>query len=228
MFDPCRHWRRQLSRHADGKLTHAEWGALEKHLSQCAQCQKAFEADAALQSVLGTHTGLLDEPEARAFDDKVVAALTGDLTGGLPHQGWWGHWRNRLEARCKALPFEFLSQIAVGALMAACITGICLMPALRSARSAMPHSEKGIERTVQSSANHNEPPVSLESLMTNPTPRAALLWSLPTTRHLERGHGEPELSRPAPVSIPTGPALPTKPRPQAEKHGALINSETLG
>jgi anti-sigma factor RsiW len=166
-----------LSEHADGTLSPVQWSKLEQHLTRCVRCRQAYEADNALQDVLGIHTGLLDSNSARAFDDRVVAALAD--TGALSAVGGsrWTLAQRWAQARWEALPFPFLTQVAGGGLVAASVTMLCLLTSLH-ARGPVetPPGNSGMVAVTR-----NEPPVPLESLLRNPAPRAALLWTSSAT-----------------------------------------------
>lgn len=184
MFDLCRRWRRMLSEHADGTLPPAQWSRLEQHLTRCKRCCQAYEADTALRGVLGIHTGLIDSRSARVFDDRVVAALTETRSLSSAGDSFWGWMQRWTQARWQALPFTFLTQVAGGGLVAASVTMLCLLSSLhaRGPVEAPPGDSNAAVIT------RNEPPVPLESLLRNPAPRAALLWTSsarPSARSLD-------------------------------------------
>jgi anti-sigma factor RsiW len=176
MFDRCGRWRRRLQRRADGTLSARHWGALDDHLSQCADCRQVAAADRALRETLRTHLGLLDSQAAGTFDDRVIRRLA--IERSLPHRtllsrmlSWWSP-----RIAVQALPFRFMSQIAAGACAAAVITSLCLAPALHPSAA---RADLGPVTGVRSSL----PPVPLESLLDTASPCAALLWAAPHAHH---------------------------------------------
>jgi anti-sigma factor RsiW len=172
MFDRCWLWRRQLSRRADGMLSPAQWGALENHLARCKRCQAAAEADMALRDSLQIHTGMLDRRSSRRLDDHVVAAL---FSGASVPEGGGVAGKDRPWSRRsgRAFPMLYLVQIMGGALAAAAVTALFLIPALHPALSA------SSGRHITGLTERAEPPVPLSSLLQSAAPRAALLWTLP-------------------------------------------------
>ncbi|MCS6776583.1 MAG: zf-HC2 domain-containing protein [Chloroherpetonaceae bacterium] len=163
MYDRCRHWRDRLSRYVDGTLPEAEAGLLHAHLSRCQKCRQAYEADRAMQAYFRTplHVDVVPGP---SFDDRVVGAL-GAGTDTTRLQG------SRVPGSHREVPF-FL-QVAGGGLIAASITLACLLTALYPQRS----DPAVAGRVARLQAARNLPPVPLESLLSTPAPRAALLWS---------------------------------------------------
>jgi hypothetical protein len=217
MFDRCRGWRRQLTRRADGTLPIKQWGALEDHLTRCPCCRANDEADRALREVCNLHSGLLSTEAADAFDDRVLAALKAPATPAMTlflHLA--GPWRH-LAARVRALPFTFLMQLGGSALVAASLTTICLMSALHPTASSPVRPPIALEAPAMSTADRNDPPVSLDWLLQSPSPRAALLWTTPVSvrdRH-PASHGL--LRHPENTRMPLEP--PFKTPVQREHHG---------
>jgi hypothetical protein len=213
MFDPCRFWRKQLSRRADGCLSHAEEAALEDHLAHCPRCRVYAAADRELKSALTVKIDLLDPVSARRFDNRVVARAlrpSDREPACLPDAGW----RREVTLRWRRLPFGFLRQIAGGALAAASLTALLLFSALRPAGSGLVKADvapghEGIAPT------RNDPPVPLESLLRSPSPRAALLWTTPSVRHA---------TFTMPASLLRRPPARQKRQVPASDHSALPNS----
>ncbi len=201
MFDPCRVWRQQLSRRADESLSPAQWGALEDHLAHCSSCRMSAEADQALHDVLSRHTGLLSLQQANAFDTRVLKAVALSSTGGF--RARWARLLTAAQNRWNAVPLTFFSQIASGALVAASLTVICVFSALRPAGQVGANNPHPGAHPALTAA-YNEPPVPLESLLENPSPRAALLWTTPAESHSR--HAEAEAS-----DAPTSQATPRRP-----------------
>ena len=206
MFDRCRVWRKKLSRRTDGSLPPAQWGALEDHLAQCPSCSAAAEADQALHDVLSLHSGLLSPQQADAFDARVLSAVA--LSAPRGFRGKLARLRRAIQTRLDAMPLTFFSQIASGALVAASLTVICVFSALRPAgQPNVTAAHPGAHAAL--TAAYNEPPVPLESLLENPSPRAALLWTTPAESHKRKPASDP-LDAPADQAAPTRPskALP--------------------
>lgn len=163
MFDRCRRWRDRLSRYADGTLSATEVDSLRAHLARCPQCRQALEADRAMRAYFRTFRHA-DPAPTGSFDDQVIRALHSD-TDSSSLQGL------SVPARYREIPF-FL-QVAGGSLVAASITLACLLTALRPQRT----DPAVAGRIARMQAARNGPPVPLESLLSTPVPRAALLWS---------------------------------------------------
>ena len=207
MFDRCRVWRQELSRQTDGSLPLAQWGALENHLANCPSCRAAAEADHALHEILSCHTGLLSPQQADAFDTRVLKALTPPAQNGL--RASLARLLRTAQARWNAMPLTFFSQIASGALVAASVTVVCVFSALRP---AAPIERSGVdsENTAALHAAYNEPPVPLETLLEHPSPRAALLWTTPSSTRL-RSPEPTSAVFPASPSQSNKPAMPRRP-----------------
>src|SRR5579862_286467 len=202
MFDRCGRWRRKLQRQADGTLSARQWGALDDHLSQCAGCRAIAEADRALRETVRTHTGLLDQRAAAAFDDHVVAhvALERGVRTRTSRRRMPGP---RPESAARRAPsVGFFSQIAAGACAAAAVTAVCLVPALHPA-AARADWRMPIREIVPSL-----PPVPLESLLQAASPCAALLWASP--------HAQPAGFQGSPRANIHLPARARGPRPRQE------------
>ncbi len=181
MFSTCRYWRRKMTQWDEGTLPMWQWGRLEKHLAQCADCRLAQEADQALHEVLRTHGGMLTSVREREFDDKVLAAYYGKsevkvsaLHGLLVSIG------NRVTVRLPSL--EFLLQLSGGALLAASVTAVFFLTAMHAPSPTSRSAAVGVENH-QTFATRNDPPVPLESLLQSQAPRAALLWTAPAAPH---------------------------------------------
>src|SRR5579871_6610659 len=168
MFDRCRRWRRLQARRDAGSLPLAQWGALESHLTNCPRCQAVEEADQELKQGLLQYTGMLDSPEA--FDNRILTALRSSPE--VPVPALLTRWGQALANCWRALPFGFLTQVAGGALVAAAVTALCLMSALRPSTQA-PTAETTVSYHAAFAMENNEPPVPLDSLLQHPAPRAA-------------------------------------------------------
>lgn len=227
MFNRCRAWRRKLSLRADGALPIAQRGALEDHLARCPRCRAAEAADSALRSVLGIHTGMLDTEAARIFDQKVLTRVEA-ARAAAGRRSAWNTYRSWAQARWNALPFAFFTQIAGGALVAASITALCLLPALHTGVSS-DEGKSGLRSGYNTPAN-SEAPEPLEALLQSQKPRAALLWrtrTLPGARHFAPGlqSGDPA-SRDPDGLMPD--RLPTSTPNAPERHSAAKNSVVPG
>ena len=181
MSETCTEWQQKLSDDADGILPPEQHGALQHHLALCAECRKAQEADRVLGDVLGTHTGLLDGRRAQAFDDGIVGRVR------LFRPSLLVRIERHLRARWEALPLEFLQQMLGGTLAAASVTVICLFAAMHP---------KSLEAKSDAPAGsvRNEPPVPLESLLRDSSPRAARLWTSPSGSS-RAAHPQPAVRR---------------------------------
>lgn len=182
MFDRCRRWRKQMSRHADGTLPMAHWGALERHLSRCLRCRAAAEADRALRDVLGMHTGLLNDEAAEHFDNRVVAAVQSPARPAFAACA--PQAAPSSARRFRTFPSAFYVQIAGGALVAGAVMALCFHSALRPIASSP--TNRGLTSQIQMLRVRNELPVPLDSLLRSPTPRAALLWTTPDAPKSDR------------------------------------------
>ena len=185
MSKQCADWQQKLNAEANGdKLPPEQRGALQDHLSGCAECRKTREADMALRGVLGLHIGLLSEQNALSFDSGV---LEGYRAEPAMRPTLLCRIRSHWQARCAALPVEFLQQMMGGTLAAASVTFICLFAAMHP---------KSLEAKSDAPASsvRNEPPVPLESLLRDSSPRAALLWTSPRTS-ARMPHPQPAVQR---------------------------------
>ncbi len=167
MFDRCRSWRKKLTAFAEGTLPYEAQNTLISHLSRCKSCQKALEADEALRNALNTHW----TPPHSGTQEFELKVLNG-LRTPLPTLS---QWLGRLR-----LGAQYAKQLIGGAVVASVLTGFCFFTTLH----APPQKTKTrlsetllVPQTVQV-----EPPVPLSTLLQNPTPRAALLWTAPTRK----------------------------------------------
>lgn len=188
MFDRCWRWRKRLQRRADGSLSARQVGALDDHLSQCARCRSVAAADRALRDTLRTHTGLLEDCRAEAFDDRVVSLLHNRKAQppvGRSLAGWLSTGIRRSQS------LGFLYQIAAGATVAAGLTALCLTPALHPGAATTDYRISGAQPLP------SPPPIPLESLLQTTSPTAALLWAAPrahnTPRELAPAHRRPPI-----------------------------------
>ena len=181
MFSSCRFWRRKMTQRDEGTLPMWQWGRLEKHLSRCAECRLAQEADQALHTVLRTHSGMLTPSRERDFDDKVLAAYySASAPLAAPGQGLWERINLSLPFRLPTV--EFFLQLSGGALLAASVTAIFFLSALHGPTRNARTTGNGME-VHEAFAARNDPPIPLESLLQSQAPRAALLWTAPSTPH---------------------------------------------
>lgn len=210
MFDSCRRWRTQLSRLADGALPPQKACALQQHLSRCADCRAAHDADVALTSAVSMHVGSMDVSTDDGFDDRVVAALR-EPEVSRPTTPSGRSPLHVLQANLKAVRLSYLAQLTGGGLLAATVVGLCFLPTIRpSGAIGAPNSR--VSNGIPLAAPSNDPPVPLESLLRNPTPRAALLWSAPFVPRPEQ----------------TAPASAPKRKPQIDdQRGSLPNGVQL-
>lgn len=206
MFDRCRAWRALLTRRAEGVLSPSERALLDDHITKCAACRRAQEADDALQDLCFAHDAGLAAGSGRAFDDRVVTKLRALPLWDAPPTGW----RERVRVCSASISFEFCMQLAGGGLAAASVTAFVLVSALNPAPSAK--SLSAYEIRSLSAAERNEPPVPLESLFQASAPRAAMLWAAP---------GRLQWRPPAAEST-AAPRRPAKPvgAPSPRRHGA--------
>ena len=200
MFDGCQKWKDCMDALTRDGLSPEEAAGLQSHLRDCADCRSLFETDALRRDVLGRHTGTLDLPNARSFDDSVIAALRVPVgPEPLPVRGG-------LRLLLRHLPTDFLQQLAGGTMAAAAVTIICLFSALH------PKNTDARQNAAPPQSAHSEPPVALEALLRAHSPRAASLWSTPTA---------------APRAPRSAPAAP-RPRPKdAGRRGSVSAASRL-
>lgn len=169
MFDRCRKWRNSLDALEGGDLSPEDCAKLQSHLHHCNACASLHRVNALRRDVLRSHGGTNNLPDAGAFNDSVVAALRVPARPEAlaPQRG--------LRALFRLLPTDFMQQMAGGMMAAAAVTIICLFSALH------PKPMTSRQNAVPPPAAHNEPPVALEELLRAHSPRAASLWSSPTS-----------------------------------------------
>lgn len=229
MFDPCSRWRRLLALRSDNLLASNELGRLNDHLERCVSCREIAEADDALHVVVGYwHTeNPMSEEQAENFDDAVLATLT-QGAGALPVPVRSGFGVAALWKRLTA-PIHHLSlssftrifaQIGGGAVLAASITAIFLMPALhygtasRAAQSSATHAVSGEEM--------NTVPVSMDALLNDPSPITARLWSAPMQGN-RRKNGVDKMGTKSRSATGTGVLWNEKPN-QTEGGGSALET----
>lgn len=211
MFDRCRVWRSLLTRRTEGVLSPTERALLDNHLTKCAACRKAQDADDALQATcFAQDSGLATSGTGTAFDDRVIMELRALPLVEPGPQGW----RARVRACSERLSFEFCMQLAGGGLAAASITAFVLISALNPASTSRNLSP--YELGSVSSVGRTEPPVPLESLFQSPTPRAAMLWAAPGRS-----------AHPLPEGRPFTPPKRAAPGAAPRRHGGLDRGLTL-
>jgi len=218
MSDRCLGWRMLLSRRADGDLSRYEWEALDDHLAGCRDCQEAAQSDRTLHLALTREDFALDNETGRRLDEHILLAL------GLPERLTLGQrcFRRMRElwASSETIPNLYLTQIAGGTIAAAFLTAVFLLTALHPVEDTA-RTAREIHRV--STAQTNEPPVPLESLLNRPSPRAAFLWSIPSLRR-------PRSSEKA--DLPAAPSSASKPQPSgtppAQQHGSLPDALVRG
>jgi hypothetical protein len=181
MFNSCAACRRRLARRAEGSLPRSQWAALEAHLTQCANCRRIDEVDRAMHLMLSrsqTTYGRMTSDAASAFDDRVLNQLLNQ-----PKSLWrqlLEDLMDRLRLAQSSVAAMFIGQVAGGAIAAAAITTCGLLVAIQ------PHAiRKDVQVHNRPELSANErwltgPPVPLEALLDSPSPRAAMLWTLPS------------------------------------------------
>jgi hypothetical protein len=217
MFDRCRAWRSLLSRRAEGLLSPSERALLNEHLSKCAACLQARDADEALETACVAHDVRMSPNGAHAVDDTVIATLRAQPST----EGSRAGWRDRVREVAASLSYEYCLQLAGGALAAASVTAFALVSALNPAPTSS-RTLSSYELRSMSAEERNDPPVPLESLFQSPSPRAAMLWGSPgpPLRRIPavRSEAAPAKLAPAPGHSTAAP----------RRHGRTGNSLTMG
>lgn len=215
MSDRCFGWRMLLSRRADGDLSRYEWEALDDHLAGCRDCREAAQSDRMLHLALTSADFAIGHSAGRRLDDHILLAL------GLPERLTIGQRCGRglreLWARWEAVPNVYLAQIAVGTLAAASLTAVFLLTALHPIEDTA-HTAGVVRRMT--AARFNQLPVPLESLLEQPSPRAALLWTSPPVTRTRMSAKPP--------SIPSLPAAQPSASPAPHRHGSLSDALLRG
>ena len=199
-FSGCLRWQSLLTRRADGKIAAAQWGLLQDHLASCERCRAAAQADDALHDTLDLREPTFGLDTARAFDDRVLASLAvtprpQPLFVGVSRL--WTRCRDNARTRCKALSFDLLAQVGGGAVVAAGLTSLFLLSALHSGSGHSSPSGLWADRQARENLQRSVLPVPLEALLDTPSPRAAMLWTMPGhARHSHSSHPAPALSAP--------------------------------
>ena len=157
MFDRCRAWRSLLSRRAEGLLSPSERALLNEHLSKCAACLQARDADEALETACVAHDVRMSPNGAHAFDDTVIATLRAQPST----EGSRAGWRDRVREVAASLSYEYCLQLAGGALAAASVTAFALVSALNPAPTSS-RTLSSYELRSMSAEERNDPPVPLE------------------------------------------------------------------
>jgi hypothetical protein len=213
MSDRCLGWRMLLSRRADGDLSRYEWEALDDHLGGCRDCRLTAQSDRMLHLALTGADFAIDPNLGRRLDDHILLAL------GIPERLTFGQRCGRglreLWARWEAVPNLYLTQIAGGTLAAASLTAVFLLTALHPIEDTV-HAAGEVRRINAGQVNHL--PVPLESLLEQPSPRAAFLWTAPSLMRPLRG------AKPLLPSIPSAPSTPQSSDPPPHRHGSLAES----
>ena len=110
MFDPCRPWKKLLTKQAEGEVEPEELALLEMHLRICPKCRLVLEADIALAIVSGIPTERMGLLQAKTFDEKVLAAL--NMTRRQTPVEILSYWVKErwllADAQGKALEFKLL------------------------------------------------------------------------------------------------------------------------
>lgn len=218
MSDRCFGWRLLLSRRTDGDLSRYEWEALDDHLAGCRDCREAAQSDRMLHLALTRADFALDHSAGRRLDDHILLAL------GIPERLTLGQRCGRglreLWARWEAVPNLYLAQIAGGTLAAASLTAVFLLTALRPVEDTA-HAAGEVRR--MNAARSIQLPVPLESLLDQPSPRAAFLWTPPV---LPRVHGSDKtLPPPVPSALP---APQPSGSPPPHQHSSLSDALIRG
>ena len=213
MFNRCWRWRALLARRADGKLTPAQEGMLREHLDRCDQCRPVADADDALHDVLGICSAPLAADKARMFDDRVVAALNAPARAPRIFLVMWTRYRHTILARWRTLPFDFIAQVGGGALAAVTLTSFFLLPALHSGTPEQARAALLSEKLARDSARRSALPVPMETLLNTPSPRAAMLWTIPGRRN----NGQQTPPALSPAIAPSSRIKSAKPDDQPQK-----------
>ena len=145
----------------------------------------------ALHDTLGLREPTFGLDTARAFDDRVLAALSVTPSPQplfATSSRLWTRCQNTARTRCKmlstALSFDLLAQVGGGAVAAAGLTSLFLLSALHSGSSHASPSGLWADRQARENLQRSVLPVPLQSLLDTPSPRAAMLWTTPGhTRH---------------------------------------------
>ena len=219
-----------LARRADSALSATQWGALQDHLASCDHCRLLAQADDSLHEVLGRHTALLRPEAARAFDDRVIAALTMTHTRPLPTVSLWTRWRLQWNIQWntqrRALPLDFLAQIGGGAILAVCLTSFFLIPALHSGTPA--RARLVSDKLARENLERAEAPVSMQSLLNTRAPRAAMLWTSPGQYKIRRAPSAPFGGAGMPFRMKAEPARVNPAHEGAEKRSDRPSREAVG
>lgn len=222
MSDGCQGWRRMLARSADNELTPTELGALRNHLAYCSNCRLATESDYVLRDVLRQQAGSLGAEAGQAFDDRVVAEFLATPRVLRPVG-----WRERLQQQLARVPIEYVSQVAGGALAAACVTALCLFPTLHPHLGRSPNPSGSVAGPAAGVAVRATLPVSLGSLLSSPSPRAALLWQPPVSHHHPASLGILDLAPRLPT-FRSHPVRPSNSSGRPEQRSSLFSSSNVG
>ena len=244
MFDRCARWSVLLSRRADSVLSSKDWGELQNHIAGCARCRQLVEADDALHDVLGIYTPQFSADAALDFDDNVVSALASSPSR-IPRFSLLAECRRKVCNYWRSLPLDLFSQVGGGAAFAMCLTSFFLIPALHSNSAA--HSAHTANQLAErtSASDRAVLPVSIESLLNVPSPRAAMLWTAPEER--KPYHSSAGLPVSDPAVLPSYPnasdpdsstrrafsVKPVRPEPKAIKketlkHSSILINEVMG
>ena len=242
-FDGCSRWQSLLTRRADGKIAATQWGLLQDHLASCPRCRAAAQADDALHSAFSLREPTFAADTARAFDDRILAALSlaprpQPLSARLPFARLWTRFRTSAALCRPAFSFDLLAQVGGGAVVAAGLTSLFLLSALHSGARHTALSGVREDRQARQSLQRSALPVALEALLDTPSPCAAMLWTTP--KHTPHSHvydasrfdsaplshptpllnASPERARPVPSVTPA--------RPAGEQHSAPAAREAFG
>ena len=218
-----------LARRADSALSATQWGALQDHLASCDHCRLLAQADDSLHEVLGRHTALLRPEAARAFDDRVIAALTLTNTRRVPTLAFSARsaqWGFKWNARLRALPLDLMAQIGGGAVLAVCLTSFFLIPALHSGTPA--RARLVSDKLAHENLERAEVPVSMESLLNTRAPRAAMLWTSPGEHKIRHAPTAPFGGIGTRFRMKAEPVRVNPAREGAEKRSDRLSREAVG
>ena len=156
---------------------------LQDHLASCSRCRQMVEADDALHDALGVYTPQFSSHSARTFDDNIIASLIAGPNTASPLSRSAKCWE-KARIYWRTLPLNLFGQIGGGAAFALCLTFFSLLPALHFNPGA--HAAHSGNSVAEATAEKAALPVSIQSLLNVPSPRAAMLWTAPDERRAHR------------------------------------------
>lgn len=226
MFEQCRYWRELMNLRADGLLTYRQRSELEEHLDICPLCQSASKADSALRRVSILPILQLSNVYSRRFDDRVLGALKGQPQSASEWFGYISHQCNLARIKSVRLDFDFITQLAGGALAAASVTVLILLSALVPGRS----HPTTIEPSELSRLESEAPSFSQEKLIQSPQPSEAQLWTSPSRLHLKKPNQDESHNKTGGESNGGQISEPVQPRSPTDRksHGQQPSTRIAG